>query len=172
MRTSATPCPVAAVVAAGLLGGVGACLADAWAETPERTIGAVQSPAAERAPAPSIQALVVSRDQSLYAGSFGMGVFRSHDRGASWTAANTDLSDPFILCLAAARDGTFYAGTFRAGVFRSRDGGKRWEPMNAGLKRLEIKALLIGTGSSMRGPVTASIAWQREITAGGSSPKV
>src|SRR5439155_4033332 len=105
-----------------------------------------QSSAAERAPAPSIQALVVSRDQSLYAGSFGMGVFRSHDRGASWTAANTDLSDPFILCLATAEDGTVYAGTFRAGVFRSRDGGKSWHALNAGLKRLEIKTLLIVGG--------------------------
>ncbi|MGH7207952.1 MAG: ligand-binding sensor domain-containing protein [Nitrospiraceae bacterium] len=160
MRASTNPCPVAAVLAAGLLGSVGACLAVAWADTPERTPGAVQPPAAERAPqshgaplreptvrpAPSIQGLVVARDQSVYAGSFGMGVFRSKDRGESWVAASADLPDPFILCLAAARDGTVYAGTFRAGVFRSRDDSKSWEPMNAGLKRLEIKVLLIEGG--------------------------
>ena len=96
--------------------------------------------------APSIQALAVARDQSVYAGSFGMGVFRSQDRGRSWAPASADLPDRFILCLAAARDGSIYAGTFRAGVFRSRDEGKSWEPINGGLKRLEIKALLIEGG--------------------------
>jgi ligand-binding sensor domain-containing protein len=75
-----------------------------------------------------------------------MGLFRSDDRGASWTSANTGLSDPFILCLATGHDGTVYAGTFRGGVFRSHDNGKTWQPVNTGLKRLEIKSLLIRHG--------------------------
>ena len=73
-------------------------------------------PAEAQQAAPSIQALTTAGTQTVYAGSFGMGVFRSENRGQSWTAANIGLSDPFILCLATTHDGTVYAGTFRGGV--------------------------------------------------------
>lgn len=102
-------------------------------------------------PAPSIQALTTAGSQTVYAGSFGMGVFRSDDRGSSWTSVNAGLSDPFILSLATGHDGTVYAGTFRGGVFRSRDNGNSWKPVNSGLKRLEIKALLIQEGTVYAG---------------------
>jgi ligand-binding sensor domain-containing protein len=52
------------------------------------------------------------------------------------------VTDPFILSLTVARDGAVYAGTFRGGVFRSHDDGKSWQSVNAGLKRLEVKALM------------------------------
>ncbi len=91
----------------------------------------------------SIQALATGAGGVVYAGSFGMGIFRSEDRGGSWTAVNVGLTDPFVLCLTTAKDGAIYAGTFRGGVFRSRDAGKSWQPVNNGLKRLEIKALMV-----------------------------
>ncbi len=75
-----------------------------------------------------------------------MGVFKSEDRGGSWTGANAGLTDPFILCLASAPDGTVYVGTFRGGIYRTKDGGKTWQTINAGLKRLEVKALLVRPG--------------------------
>lgn len=92
--------------------------------------------------AASIQALTAAGDQSLYAGSFGLGLFRSDDRGATWTKSGEGISDPFILSLATSKDGTVYAGTFRGGVFRTRDHGKTWHSVNDGLKRHEIKTLL------------------------------
>ena len=91
----------------------------------------------------SIQALAAGSGGVIYAGSFGMGIFRSADRGGSWTSASQGLTDPFVLCLTTGKDGAIYAGTFRGGVFRSRDGGKIWQPVNKGLKRLEIKALMM-----------------------------
>jgi photosystem II stability/assembly factor-like uncharacterized protein len=92
--------------------------------------------------AASIQALTLVGSDVLYAGSFGFGLFRSGDRGATWNKSGEGVNDPFILSLATARDGTIYAGTFREGVFRSTDEGKTWHPVNAGLKRKEVKALL------------------------------
>jgi photosystem II stability/assembly factor-like uncharacterized protein len=92
---------------------------------------------------PSIQALMVTTLHTVYAGSFGMGVFRSDDRGQSWISVNSGLGDLFVLSLATTEDGTIYAGTFRAGVFQSQDRGKSWQAVNEGLKRLEIKTLLI-----------------------------
>jgi photosystem II stability/assembly factor-like uncharacterized protein len=76
------------------------------------------------------------------------------------------VSDPFILCLATAQDGTVYAGTVRGGIFRSRDTGKSWQPVNTGLKRLEIKALMIqqgvvyaGTGDGLYRMTEGSDEW-------------
>jgi photosystem II stability/assembly factor-like uncharacterized protein len=95
---------------------------------------------------PSVQALMVTRERTVYAGSFGLGVFRSDDRGATWIPVNEGMTDRFILSLAAADDGVIYAGTFRGGIFESRNGGKTWQAANQGLKRLEIKTLLIHGG--------------------------
>lgn len=91
----------------------------------------------------SVQALVMDKTGAIYAGSFGHGIFRSVDRGTTWVAAGVGITDPFILSLASAKDGTLYAGTFRGGVFRSRDEGVTWQAVNAGLKRLEVKALMV-----------------------------
>lgn len=96
----------------------------------------------------SIQALTASGKNLVYAGSFGHGIFRSEDRGATWTKSGQGVTDPFILCMTTTQDGTVYAGTFRGGVFRSRDQGKTWQAVNEGLKRHEIKALL-ATGDNL-----------------------
>jgi len=93
--------------------------------------------------AASVQALVIGSNGVLYAGSFGHGIFRTMDRGATWAPVGGGITDPFILSLASAKDGAVYAGTFRGGVFRSRDKGNSWQPVNDGLKRLEVKALLV-----------------------------
>ncbi len=92
--------------------------------------------------AASIQALTAPDSRSLYAGSFGHGLFRSDDRGATWVKSGQGITDPFILSLATGRGGVVYAGTFRGGVFRSKDQGKTWQSLNGGLKRHEIKTLV------------------------------
>jgi ligand-binding sensor domain-containing protein len=92
--------------------------------------------------AASVQALVMGESGVIYAGSFGYGIFRTEDRGATWLPVGGGVTDPFILSLASAKDGSIYAGTFRGGVFRSRDAGQTWQPVNSGLKRLEVKALM------------------------------
>ena len=91
--------------------------------------------------AASIQALTSVGNDLVYAGSFGLGLFRSEDRGATWTKSDQGVTDPFILTLTTGKDGAIFAGTFRGGVFRSRDRGKSWQAINSGLKRLEIKAI-------------------------------
>ena len=97
--------------------------------------------------AASIQALTSVGNDLVYAGSFGLGLFRSEDRGAIWTKSGQGVTDPFILTLTTGKDGAIYVGTFRGGVFRSRDRGKSWHAINSGFKRLEIKALLaVGEG--------------------------
>ncbi|MGH7206232.1 MAG: ligand-binding sensor domain-containing protein [Nitrospiraceae bacterium] len=150
----------AAVIRTGLVAGFSACFLIGSGGAQDLVRDVEQVPAVDRPQqehgaqpresgvqsVPSIQALTVVGTQTVFAGSFGLGVFRSDDRGESWSPANAGLTDPFVLCLATAKDGTVYAGTFRAGVFRSEDGGKSWHAINAGLKRLEIKTLLLEGG--------------------------
>lgn len=118
--------------------------------------------------APSIQALVVSNSGVVYAGSFGMRVFRSDDRGETWLEVNSKPLDPFILCLEADKDGTVYAGTVRGGVFRTQDSGKTWTTMSQGLKRVEVKSLLIHESGLYAGTGRGVYRWierdQRWIT--------
>lgn len=92
--------------------------------------------------AASIQALTTVGSDLIYAGSFGHGMFRSDDRGATWIPSGAGVTDPFILSLVTGQDNAVYAGTFRGGVFRTRDHGKSWQAVNEGLKRKEIKTLL------------------------------
>ena len=55
-----------------------------------------------------IQALVTSRD-ALYAGTWGTGIFRSLDGGASWQMASAGLTNTSVIDLAASED-VLYAG--------------------------------------------------------------
>jgi photosystem II stability/assembly factor-like uncharacterized protein len=64
--------------------------------------------------------------ETLYAGTDGGGVWRSDDRGRSWTRVG--LEDERIRSLAAAQ-GRLYAGTKPARVWVSASGGERWEPL-------------------------------------------
>lgn len=53
------------------------------------------------------------------------GIFRTTDNGASWTAANSGLTDTCVFSLAVG--GTnILAGTLCDGVFRSTDNGTSW----------------------------------------------
>lgn len=130
----------AMLVCGGLLGTAGAespeTLDPLPVSEPSTTLGYSEQAAA------SVQALVIGGNGVLYAGSFGHGIFRTVDQGATWAPVGGGITDPFILSLASAKDGAVYAGTFRGGVFRSRDKGNSWQSVNAGLKRLEVKALL------------------------------
>ncbi len=99
----------------------------------------------------SIQAFTVVNSKSVFAGSFGQGIFHSGDQGQSWKPVSEGLTDQFVLALAVAPDGTIYAGTFRGGVFRSKDNGKSWHSINEGLKGLQVKALLIRKDSIYAG---------------------
>ena len=113
----------------------------------------------EKSFSPSIQALTVTHDGILYAGSFGVGIFRSEDRGESWEATNVGLTDHFLLCLATDAQGRVYAGTVRGGVFRTKADGRQWEKINKGLKRVEVKSLLVNATGVFAGTGRGIYRW-------------
>lgn len=84
-------------------------------------------------PAPLVTALVASpnfaEDGTLLAATVQDGIFRSTDRGVSWTGWNFGLYDPNINALAFADSQTIFAGT-QSGIFRSRNAGRSWRDLD------------------------------------------
>ncbi|MGQ0665758.1 MAG: ligand-binding sensor domain-containing protein [Nitrospiraceae bacterium] len=134
------------LTAAGLI--VGGLLGSAGVADLPAASGDQAAPGPFDHSAASVQALTMAGRGAVYAGSFGHGIFRTIDRGATWAPVGGGVTDPFVLSLTTARGGSVYAGTLRGGVFRSRDDGKSWQTVNAGLKRLEVKALM-ATGDEL-----------------------
>src|SRR5438132_405062 len=117
----------------------------------------------------SIQSLALGEGQTVYAGSFGRGVFKSEDGGKSWTAVNEGMTDPYVYVVAVAPDKAVFAGTLRGGIFRSKSGGKSWTPVNAGLERLETQVLFhhqgvlyAGTGSGVFRSKDSGERWEAD----------
>jgi len=67
----------------------------------------------------------------LYAGTYGGGVYRTADAGASWSACGA-LSNVNVVSLAIDGNGKVYAGT-EAGVYVSGDSCATWSALNTGL---------------------------------------
>ena len=92
-----------------------------------------------------IQTLALSpgytTDQTIFAGTYDGGVFKSSDGGASWSTVNTGLTslrvDALALSPGYASDSTIFAVTWGGGVFKSSDGGTSWSAVNTGLTDLE-----------------------------------
>jgi photosystem II stability/assembly factor-like uncharacterized protein len=69
---------------------------------------------------------------TLFAGTWGVGVFRSSNNGTSWTQVNSGLTAITVNALMVS--GTeLFAGTDLGGVFRSSDNGTSWTPANVGI---------------------------------------
>lgn len=85
--------------------------------------------------------LIELRSGALVAASFGRGVLRSADGGATWKPEATGLPSRDVTSLALLTDTNLLLGTFGSGVFRSTNAGASWEPASVGLEALEIQDL-------------------------------
>jgi photosystem II stability/assembly factor-like uncharacterized protein len=94
-----------------------------------------------------IQALAIdpANPDTLYAGTYGGGVFKSTDSGGTWNAANTGLTNAYVFALVInpVSSATLYAGTHGGGVFKSTDSGATWAAINTGLTTPHVTALAI-----------------------------
>lgn len=58
-----------------------------------------------------VRSLLEASDGTLYAGTFGGGIFRSADGGRNWQEATTNAADAVVLDLAESANGTLFAAT-------------------------------------------------------------
>ena len=88
---------------------------------------------------------------TIYAGSYGSGVFKSINNGGTWFESNVGLTNLNINSLVIDPTNTqiIYAGTDFGGVFKSMDGGGSWFPANFGLTGTRIYSLAIDPTNSL-----------------------
>ena len=77
---------------------------------------------------------------TLYASSGGR-VYRSDDKGDSWTAVNDGLTHGTVSTLLAVNEDTVFVGTSGNGVFRTTDDGNSWVEINTGITNATISEL-------------------------------
>jgi len=77
---------------------------------------------------------------TIYAGTWGSGIYKSIDGGLTWKPANIGLSNLYIQSLAVdpSRPNILYAGTFRERFYKSTDGGATWSPRTVHPTDVEI----------------------------------
>ena len=121
-----------------------------------------------------------AQGDNLFAGTYFGGVFRSTDRGETWSDASTGLSS-LLVCSMTANEEFLFAGTGHPslyflggaeGAFRSSNNGETWSAVNAGLPggsvfalALNGSALFAGTGHGLFLSTDGGDAW-REVTIG------
>lgn len=100
--------------------------------------------------AAKVKCICISPSGDVFIGTDGGGVYRSVDNGATWTQANTGLTNLYIQAIAANPDGTFlYAGT-QYGIFRSADRGAGWTAISSSLPSIamEVQAIVASPNGS------------------------
>lgn len=77
--------------------------------------------------------MVSSPDNILYAGTYGAGVYRSTDDGATWSSLNNGLSSLNISDITVDSTGNVYAAINRKGVFKYSTNDNSWILVNNGI---------------------------------------
>ncbi len=90
-----------------------------------------------------------SKPAVVYAGGADAGVFRSTDRGSSWSFAGLDLGPNPVCSLAVAGRNPLRVWALAGGkLFRSSDGGRRWLPLEAPVQDVLSAVVAHPTSSS------------------------
>jgi photosystem II stability/assembly factor-like uncharacterized protein len=85
---------------------------------------------------------IYSNGSSLYAGTFGAGVFISINNASTWTRSNNGIKDVTVASL-SNNGSTLFAGTLGNGVFASTDNGSNWiQADNTGLTNPFVNCLM------------------------------
>ncbi len=100
---------------------------------------------------PLVVALSVdpSKPSTLYAATYGNGLFQSSDGGANWTSIGGGMRSFFVwtVLIAPGQSSTVYVGTLGAGVYLSLDTARTFSPANTGLILGVVNALVSDAAS-------------------------
>lgn len=96
-------------------------------------------------PSPHDEGTVYAAFDDHKMGDFKPYLFRSADRGKSWTSITGDLparGTVYTIVEDPAKAGLLYCGT-EFGLFFSPDGGKRWVPLKGGMPTIAVRDIAI-----------------------------
>jgi len=129
--------------------------------------GATWSPADSALPTYSrVQALAAntaSGGNSLFAGTWGSGVFRSTNNGTTWAPAfsTSEYSNNFVWSMVVHEKDVF-VGT-EGGVLHSSDNGAHWTTDNTGLKQYFVRSLVV-SGAYLYAGIPGNGVWRRPLS--------
>ena len=103
----------------------------------------------------------------VYAGTYTGSMYRSSDRGETWTSVTGWDGIGGIACYAFSEANVF-AGTYAHGVYRTTDDGTSWTPVNTGLTPSDIRVLSI-CGTDLFAGTDAGV-WRRPLMEVGVDP--
>ncbi len=69
---------------------------------------------------------ITIKNNTLFAGTWGEGVYISQNGGTSWTQSNQGLQATAVTAMLTTLNGDLYAGTFNGGLYKSVDNGASW----------------------------------------------
>jgi photosystem II stability/assembly factor-like uncharacterized protein len=104
---------------------------------------------------------------TVYASTYGGGVYKSTDAGTSWRLGNNGLGGTYHYALIIDPEvpAILYSGT-ELGVFKSTDGGSNWSAANSGLTTIAVLALAIDRetpASVYAGTIPTRGDWNKDI---------
>jgi hypothetical protein len=109
---------------------------------------------------------MIAKDTIVFAGTSGLGIYRSEDSGVSWDSISTGPSYSEVWCFAISGTNIF-AGTYGGGVFLSTDNGFHWSEINEGFPNddyvLSVMSICISEGYLYAGTKTGGV-WKRSIS--------
>lgn len=73
---------------------------------------------------------LAKKNNRIFAGSWGGGMFYSDNNGVNWTNSSAGLTFNAVTSLAIASNGRVFAGTFQGGLNHSDDNGATWVKTN------------------------------------------
>lgn len=86
--------------------------------------------------------------QTIYAGTYGGGVFKTIDGGASWLQTSLTNRRVRVVAMDPNNSNVLYAGTRFGGIFKSLDAGGSWSQMNEGLTNLDVRGIGVDPNNS------------------------
>ncbi|MCB2185012.1 MAG: hypothetical protein KQJ78_01245 [Deltaproteobacteria bacterium] len=113
-------------------------------------------------PSPRLTALAGGPDGTLWAGSFGQGVFQSRDQGRTWTPASQGLGSLAVLGLVRDAAGVLWAGTWPRGLWRRGEADAAWQSAGPPLAENLVTALAAGEGLLLAGTQASGVFLSRD----------
>jgi photosystem II stability/assembly factor-like uncharacterized protein len=80
-----------------------------------------------------VTSLTSNLNGNVFAGTLGSYIFKTTDKGNSWTQFINGLSSNQIITLASNSINYLFAGTDTGGIYRSNDNGQSWTSINNGI---------------------------------------
>ncbi len=77
-----------------------------------------------------VRAFAIDRNKNLYAGTWGLGIFKSTDNGTTWVESNNGLNSLAVHALTVNSANDIFVGTFGGGISKTHDGAANWLPIN------------------------------------------